>query len=102
MGVDYDANFGIGIELQKMCFDDNEEWDMDEYLEDLLEDTPYTYSKYGSENYTGKENTYLILFKDPFADGYNITKKVFDMKKFLKKNKIKFEKIDIVGGLLIW
>lgn len=101
MGVDYDASFGIGIEIEESNFNSDYEC-MEEWLDTILEDTPYKYEQYGEGDYTGKDNTFIIIMDDPFSDGYDITEKVNQMGGFLRKHSIDFAKIDIVGGLYVW
>ena len=103
MGVDYGAEFGIGVEIEEIDFDENSKYDgMYEYLADILKDTEYEYSRYGSGNYTGSPDTWIITMKNPFKDGYDISEKVIQMQKFLKEKNVSFDKVDLVGGLLIW
>ena len=98
MGIDYSASFGIGVEIGVEI--DNIEDNMYDYLERLLNNTSYVYAQYGN-SFTG-ENTFMILIKDPFENGYDITKKINELKKFLDKNNIKYDKIDLVGGSYVF
>lgn len=95
MGIDYDSNFGIGVYVDVPYDDVNgEDIDQEEWLDDLLNNTPYEYSTYGMFD----EEYFFIYIKEPFEDGYDIRDKVKALEEFLNENKIDFDKIDVVGG----
>jgi hypothetical protein len=102
IGIDYDASFGIGVEVEEIkCGKDVNWFDMYGYLEELLENTDYKYAEYGDGVYTGGYNTFIITIKDPFKDGYDLTEKVKKMEEFLITNNIEFDRIKVVGGLYV-
>lgn len=70
MGVDYSANFGFGVKVKinipKSWLVDNE-YDEDDsegleldYLDDVLQGTPYQYFETGSSNYGGDDGDFYI------------------------------------------
>jgi hypothetical protein len=103
MGVDYSANFGIGvqIDIESMGFESNGE--VYDFLETILENTEYKYFETDASGYTGNIGKFYIIINNPFSESYDIIRKVrlFDL--FLSKNNVKYfgYRIDIVGGLRI-
>ncbi len=97
MGVDYNANFGIGF---KVNIPDCE--DVYEKLKEIPEG--YGYFLVGDGSYTGKEDDIYIVIKDIFKDGYEgIEQKGEILRKAISDMGIEVEgKLDIVGGLRIW
>lgn len=105
MGVDYDAVFGIGVEVDYIN-DGDEETDLREKLENLDYKDLYEYGEAGDSGYSGRNPEYFIFIKDPFKDGYDITEKVWDFYEWLNENKVihksNKERVDICGDLRIW
>jgi len=105
MGVDYDANFGIGYRLKNKFFEDDEngeEFDMESYLDDVITDD-FRYFKTGSGSYTGEENEYYLVIKNPFETGLDLTEKKKLLDDFLAKNDLEVDgDFDVVGGLHVW
>ena len=98
MGTYYRAVFGIGVKLNSV---DECDEDIQEYLENLTKGTDYFYDRSGDEC-SGKGDHYLFI-NSPFKDGYDITNKVEEFKKWLDDNKITHKnKINVVGQLNIW
>ena len=69
MGVEYDANFGLGYQIsedqiERLTEDPvwDEKWDGDAgcWLDNLLEGSPYSWIEWGDSNYTGDANSYAI------------------------------------------
>ena len=103
MSIDYEACFGIGVEIKRKKFDPSSEYySMEHYLDTILNGTPYEYDEYGNKHCADIEDIFIIIIKDPFKDGYNIQEKVKDMEIFLKGHNIEFDGIDVVGGLSIY
>ncbi len=103
MGVDFEANFGIGAEIDNKCLNEKNNFDnIEEYLDSILSNTPYVWFSYGEGSYTGESDFYIIALKNPFKNGYDITTEVNKLLCFLVEHKIKHSKIDVVGGLLIF
>ena len=96
MGVDYDASFGIGIEV--ISIDDDGVYILD-LLEDFMDEygnDKYTYIEVGSSSYSGVENKTFIIFKDDFND---IVKNYNNLKIELLNNINSFNKFGIVGDI---
>lgn len=104
MGVDYDANFGVGVKLllpeEFNGSDDYEEYDFMEEIpkSDLFK---FDYFQVGNE-YTGYSEGWYLCVKEAFTDGV-FNQNVIDLFiKHLKDNKIDYEgNIDLVGGLMV-
>ena len=106
MGVDYTANYGIGVKLVDVTFDESKGFeDMSEYLEDLPEasDIVVQYFSVGSESYGGDPDEYYLCIKDPMEDGVEeLAKKIDIFKLYLKEFNVDYiGEIDLVGGLRI-
>ena len=109
MGVDYTANYGIGVKLQEVDFEELNLEDvecMDDYLEELPEPEGIQteYFEVGSGSYTGEDNTYYLCIKHPMKEGVKALKTKVDLfKNYLRRNDIRyFGDVDCVGGLNIW
>lgn len=106
MGVDYDARFGIGYDLgqQGERIIGEEPVDIYDFLEEILEGTEFKHIKYGCGNYIGDDNSYCIVFSEPYD--------IFDLRPLkekldtLLKEKGLFDEIEgnfgLVGGMLMW
>ncbi len=109
MGVDYKGNYGIGVEIL-FDFDESEDFEyMDEYLEHLTElsktvglDTDYF--EVGEASYSGGENDFYLIIKNPFSDGvHGLSNKVITFIEFLKSNDVDYVgNVDCVGGLNVY
>lgn len=101
MSVDYNANFGIGYEVQAS----DEIADTKELDGGLGE---YLYKKDSSANsltcgsyYSGKCSHYLVI-RDPFKDGFDLTKAKSELDEEIKRLKlITIGKFGEVGGILV-
>ena len=89
MGVDFNANFGIGYEI--VCFP--ESWNGDEnydewgFLDGILSDTKYSYIHWGDEGYSGDPDTYAIVFRD-HIESWDLVKELDALGDFLRENNI--------------
>lgn len=104
MGVDYNANFGIGVQVIRKDFDEDSEYyeDFLGWIDEQLEGSEYSYFETGSSMYGGEENDVYVVLDEPFSEGLDLTKKAEDLKSFLQSKEIEYEgEVDIVGGLLI-
>lgn len=104
MGVDYSANYGIGVQIdcESMGFKSNGE--VYDFLYNLKYDPfEYYYFETGSSGYSGRIGEFYIIILDPFSESYDIIRQVRKFDEFLFKNNVKYHghKIDLVGGLLI-
>lgn len=100
MGVDYDANYGFGVQVEIPTVDDKLQ-----YLEDLCKDTKFSYFVEGSY-YDNDEDYYYIISdeaEEAMENGdYNIVRYVNELLDFLVNNNITYiGNPRIVGGLLI-
>ncbi len=105
MGVSYSANYGIGIQVKRKEFSEEDEYygDFVWYVDDLLVDTEYDYFEVGDGNYTGKEDEIFICIEEPFEHGFCAAEKEAEkLITFLEKNEIEYiGKVGLVGGLRI-
>lgn len=104
MGVDYSARFGIGVKVLDAHFNEEEEESLFEHLYALLEKSEFNLIEVGEGAYTGDENEYFVVLKNPFENGIDgLRSKCESLFLFLNKNSVLFdEKIDVVGGLHVW
>ena len=109
MGVDYTANYGIGVKLESLDFEELNLEDiecMDEYLDELPEPEGIEteYFEVGEGSYTGEDNDYYLCIKSPMNEGVRELKKKIDLfGNYLRRNNIKYVgKVDLVGGLNVW
>jgi hypothetical protein len=109
MGVDYKANYGIGVKLESLDFEELNLEDigyMGEYLDELPkpEGIEIEYFEVGQGSYTGEDNDYYLCIKSPMNEGVKALKTKVDLfKNYLKINNIKYiGEVDCVGGLNIW
>lgn len=111
MGIDYDANFGIGVKLVWIDFDDEE--DLPDNLKNFCDMNEYIESFEGHENFkvfnigdfiSGDNHEMFITIREPFAEGFDeLEIKCLKLINFLARNNIQYEgSIDLVGGLRIW
>ena len=103
MGVDYEANYGIGVEVSDLCFDELDYDDVHEYLYDKLKGSEYKHIEEGEETYTDYANTHYIVIPNPFEQGVDgLVSKIEKFYRFLKIKDIAYTgKVDVVGGLHI-
>tara|TARA_R110000803_G_scaffold10007_7_gene31113 strand:+ start:1898 stop:2227 length:330 start_codon:yes stop_codon:yes gene_type:complete len=109
MGVDYTANYGIGVKLESLDFEELNLEDigcMDEYLDELPkpDGIETEYFEVGQGSYTGEDNDYYLCIKSPMSEGVKVLKTKVDLfKNYLRRNDIKYVgEVDCVGGLNIW
>ena len=100
MGVDYDANFGLGYEIMfPESWNGKEDYDEWEFLDFLLKDVPYSYIWWGDQCYTGDPNTYAIVL-DETPNRVELSDKLWELEKFLKEKGIDYDSSTyLVGGL---
>lgn len=108
MGVDYEANFGIGFEVD---VDENNPPDLEEYDDSLYEfmigglsgDFEDVFITYYGDTYSG-ERYYCITINKPLkeiAEKYDYYES--ELRKFVQQNHLKTtSEFGLVGGLLIW
>lgn len=112
MGVDYTASYGIGYKVNVTITEkvkesefwckDYEELDVWSFLDNILENTEYSYFQTGSECYSGDPNEHFICIDNPFNNGLDLTNKAKELTGFLKKHEIEtLTPFDIIGGLEI-
>ena len=104
MGIDYTANYGIGYEvfvdedvLESNNFDYGQE-----FIEDILEGTDYSFFEVGDEGYGDDPNDlYIIISKSTPLDKYQ--EKLAELAEFLSGIKgLTFSGGPLVGGLHVW
>ncbi|MDH3326894.1 MAG: hypothetical protein OEM38_09285 [Gammaproteobacteria bacterium] len=92
MGVDYDANYGIGYQVVAGDIpEDDMEDGLDEYLYNRIGDE-FQYFHVGAGNYTGETDDAFIVVKDAFKDGLDLT-----LKKKMLDNELIRLKLESVG-----
>lgn len=112
MGVDYTANYGIGVKLIELTDEElaaihEDYYSMSDYLDDLPKPEGIGVSWFGvGNNYVVGDDEWFLVIDEPFEDGIDGLKhKVAIFKKWLDDNQIKYEPavsiVDQVGGLLI-
>ena len=108
MGVDYNGEFGVGVQIMKPDFDSDTLKntgidDMYEYMEYILSICGDVHQfKTGSEYNNSSDKIYLCL-NNPFVDGVYQQEKSNELLELLDLHGIKYiGKIDCVGGLYIW
>lgn len=105
MGVEYSGNYGIGVRVKDKEFEQESEWfeDFWGYLDDVLEDTSYSYFEVGEGSYTGESNDIYVCIDNPFDNGYDIRDKVSAFKSFLAEKGIEYYgDVDEIGGLNVY
>lgn len=109
MGVDYDAKYGIGYEIcpnhDNEC--DYEYFDIESYLDDIVNKysdiLKLTYFQTGEGDYTGDTNEYYLCVKNPFKDGYDLTKIKNKLDKIIRDEGLEtVGKFGLVGGLHVY
>lgn len=104
MGVDYHANYGIGVKIHTIDFEDHPEYDtMDEFLDDKLDGSKYQYFEVGDEFYSGNPNDLYISIKNPFSDGLDqLEKKRNELLGHLKEINVSVDgDFGEIGGILV-
>ena len=106
MGVDYRANYGIGVKLENLDFDKLDSDYMEEYLDNLPEPEgiDVEYFEVGEGSYSGEDNDFYLCIKNPMNEGVKVLKNKIDLfGNYLRRNNIKYiGKVDCVGGLNIY
>jgi len=104
MGVDYDANYGIGYKVTES--DDLPEEELEDGLTEYIYgnvDDAFEHFEVGEGNYTGEENDNYIVVKDAFKDGLDLTSKKKALDDELKRLKLEpVGEFADVGGLNVW
>jgi len=103
MGIDYEAYYGIGaqIDIESIEARSKHGEDFREVLDGLLPKN-FSYFEVGN-NYTNDfiPEVYIVV-KNPFENGVDGLKaKTDELQVFLIENELKYEKIDCVGGLSV-
>lgn len=100
MGVDYYANKGIGFMVNHNEFEDNEDFDIREYLDEVLEGTSYKFFEVGEGAYTGETNEVYVVLSD-FKPIQSLEERAQKLKEFLLALHLISEdaEYDLVGGL---
>ncbi len=104
MGVDYDANYGIGYKVTEGDGIDEDELEdgLIEYISENLGDD-FEYFEVGSGSYSGETDDCYIAIKRPFKDGLDLTDKKKDLDDELKRMKLEpIGEFNEVGGLNMW
>ena len=108
MGVDHDANFGIGYEITGFpngCLeteDEEEAISIEEFLDDCLKGTSYRYAEWGDGSYTGDDNNFAIVLDKPDPTGNN-TYLLENLRKFLDEKGFTYNAdCYVVGGVHTW
>ena len=104
MGVDYDAEYGVGYEVEAG------ECVADEELEDGLGEFIYgncgdgfSHFEVGEGAYTGDGNTYYVTIDKPFDGGLNLAEKKNALDEELKRLRLSpVGEFGLVGGLHVW
>jgi len=108
MGVDYTGNFGIGFKIDNnIDFDEDPrfcDYDcMTEYIEDKIHED-YNFFEVGNGAYTGEEDDFYVVLKNPFKNGCNLIKAKGDLREYiaLELNLDIDGDFDCFGGIRMW
>lgn len=104
MGIDYDANFGIGYEVTNSgeLSEEDIEDGMFEYIDENVDERFWCFEA-GEGNYTGEDNSSFIVVRDAFKDGLDLTGKKKMLDEELKRlNLSPVGDFGDVGGLHVW
>lgn len=102
MGIDYDANFGLGYEVEASdrLTDDELEEGLLNYIDSEISEGFECFSV-GSD-YSGDTSEYVV-FKEEIDEGFDFNESKKDIEKELKRMKLEpIGKFGITGGLLVW
>lgn len=105
MGVDYSAHRGLGVKIQTLDLDENEEFEyFNEWLEENMTNESYSYFEVGQANYEGGENDYYLVINEPLKDGFcALGSKADEMLSYLKEIGVDvIGSFGVVGGLEVW
>ncbi len=101
MGVDYDAEFGLGYEIKEPKWE-NKYDAIDEYFDTVLKDSNFQYFHTGCD-LTDEDPTYYIVSSETLSENTDLKAIKMDLDNLLKANKIKsVGKFGLVGGLHVW
>ena len=100
MGVDYDANFGLGYEVRlPYSWNGDEDYEVEDFLDELLKDTPFDFTHWGDEGYSGDPYTYAIVLSE-VPNRSELADKLWELEKFLTVNNVEYnDSTYLVGGL---
>lgn len=109
MGVDYTGHYGIGFKIKNIDFEDENTPEeireleyMDEFFSEKLSDD-YGYFEVGDGNYSGEDNTFYVVIREPFKYGLDLERVKIELINHLKEINIEVDSdFDVVGGLEIW
>ncbi len=106
MGVDYTANYGLGVEIStkhKLVGEDEGYEDILLFLDKNL-NGKYEYFEEGAGSYTGEENFVYVVLKRGLACGIDkLEAEKEALLKHLKELDVEvLSEFDVVGGLLVW
>lgn len=109
MGVDYDAHFGVGVEVctkwlngaEKSGLMESVHGDYQWFLEKLVDEEDEDLKVILSGNhYCDEYIKYYIVIQNPFEFSYDVTGKVEKLKEVLDRAGIKYVgRVDVVGGM---
>lgn len=101
MGIDYDANFGIGYEVEASdAAKDSEEFE--DGLGDYLYNAANGVESLTCGSYYSGDCTHFLVIRDPFKDGLDLTKGKSDLEDEIKRLKlITVGEFGEVGGVLV-
>lgn len=103
MGIDYDANYGIGyrVEATNEISEYELEYGLHEYLWNKVGEG-FEYFEVGNA-YCGETEGVFITIKDPFKNGLDLTKSKEKLDAELDRLKLKaISEFNQVGGLYIY
>ena len=98
MGVDYQANYGIGYKVTETDSIDEEllECGFDDYLDEEMGDD-FDYFQTGYEG-----DDYYLRSRDPFADGLDLTSTKQKMDDEIKRLKLEtLSEFGLIGGMYV-
>lgn len=111
MGVDFDANFGLGYKIECPIYENKKET-YRETLDGVIEDM-YDFKKYVKKSskyilcevgdtYDNDETEWYIFMKHPFEHSFDLTDEVTKMTEYCRNMGIKtIGRFGCYGGLLI-
>jgi len=108
MGIDHNAFCGIGAEIELKSISalatdqDDSEYDFFGILKRIVPKERFSFFEIGDSYEPDYEPIVCIVVKEPFENGFTgLQQKVSELVAFLEEHKLKYEKIDCVGGLAV-
>lgn len=111
MGVDYKASFGLGVEIKNFEFkkalllpEDPPDLDICELMESFTVPNDLRLLESGDGGYTGDDNEYYIVLKDPLSNGISGLKEKSDyLISWVRDQGFTTpDEIELVGGLHVY